>query len=94
MYTERRGRVQMIAPPSDPEVMMTELYYRNSAGHSYADYDVNKIKYLVDNSTGAVSYESPDDNGHTYSGGTLNPEEVYNIEQVMKYVAKNYYGME
>jgi hypothetical protein len=34
---------------ADPEVMMTELYYRNSAGHAYADYDANKTKYLVDN---------------------------------------------
>ena len=90
----KTGRVKIEAPPSDPEVMMSELYYRNSAGHSYADYDVNKIKYLVDNKTGVPTYEAPDDNGHTYSGGTLDPEQVYNIEQVMKYVAKNYYGTE
>ena len=33
----------------DSKVMMSELYYRNSAGHSYADYDVNKIKLFADN---------------------------------------------
>jgi hypothetical protein len=57
----------------DPEVMMTELYYRNSAGHAYADYDANKIKYTVDN-TGA--------------GTTgLDPNTLYSIEDIMGYVA-------
>ena len=23
--------------------LLSELYYRNSAGHSYADYDVHKV---------------------------------------------------
>lgn len=32
----------------DSKVMMSELYYRNSAGHAYADYDVNKIKLFAD----------------------------------------------
>ena len=32
----------------DSKVMMSELYYRNSAGHVYADYDVNKIKLFSD----------------------------------------------
>jgi hypothetical protein len=30
---------------ADPEVMMSELYYRNVAGHVYADYDANKVRY-------------------------------------------------
>jgi hypothetical protein len=29
--------------------MMSELYYRNAAGHAYADYDINKIKLFVNN---------------------------------------------
>jgi len=72
--------------------MMSELYYRNSAGHAYADYDVNKVHYTIDNSVGRLEYENPDDSGHTYSGGQLDPNEIYNIEQVMDYVAKNYYN--
>lgn len=83
VYTglNKAGRVKIEAPATDPEVMMSELYYRNIAGHAYADYDVNKIKYNVNNKTGAVTYEAPDDsNNHIYSGGTLDPEQVYNIE--------------
>jgi hypothetical protein len=39
--------------------MMSELYYRNSAGHAYADYDVNKVKYLVDNKVTTGEYADP-----------------------------------
>jgi len=96
VYTgpNKAGRVKIEAPATDPEVIMSELYYRNIAGHAYADYDVNKIKYNVNNKTGEVTYDTPDDSGHVYSGGTLDPEQVYNIEQVMSYVAKNYYGLD
>ena len=64
----------------DPEVMMSELYYRNSAGHAYADYDANKTKYTVDN------------NGAGTSG--LDPNQLYTIEQIMSYVAQNWYGLD
>jgi hypothetical protein len=63
---------------ADPEVMMTELYYRNSAGHAYADYDANKTKYTVDN-------EGPGTSG-------LDPNSLYTIEEIMSYVAQNWYG--
>lgn len=65
---------------ADPEVMMSELYYRNAAGHAYADYDANKVKYIVDN------------NSESTSG--LKPNELYNIEEVMTYVAKNWFGQD
>jgi hypothetical protein len=58
--------------------MMSELYYRNAAGHVYADYDANKVKYLVDNDHEGTS--------------VLNPNTLYNIEQVMTYVARYWYG--
>lgn len=28
-----------------PKALLSEMYYRNKAGHAYADYDDNKIKY-------------------------------------------------
>lgn len=44
----------------DSKVMMSELYYRNSAGHSYADYDVNKIKLFADNEQSNTIQNSED----------------------------------
>ena len=91
---ECTDRVQIESDPTDPEVIMSELYYRNSAGHSYADYDVNKTRYTINNKTGAPAYVTPDDVNHSYTSGQLDPNELYNIEQVMAYVAKNYYNQD
>ena len=35
---KRNKRVKILAPPSDPEILMSELYYRHAARHAYADY--------------------------------------------------------
>jgi len=72
------NRVHINGELSDPEVMMSELYYRNSAGHAYSDYDINKVKFNVDNT-------------HIGTEG-LDPNELYHVEDIMKYVARNWYG--
>ena len=79
VYSDSGKRVFMKLGKVDPEVMMSELYYRNKAGHAYADYDTNKIKYDVNNE-------------YVSTSGGLNPDQLYNIEEVMRYVAKNWYG--
>jgi hypothetical protein len=74
-----------------PEVMMTELYYRNSAGHAYADYEINKVKYTV-NENGVPEYSGI---GAEFDvDKPLNPEERYTIDQIVLYVAKNWYKAE
>lgn len=30
----------------NPKALLSEIYYRNKAGHAYADYDYNKTKYI------------------------------------------------
>jgi transcription elongation factor Elf1 len=72
------NRVYIKGELSDPEVMMSELYYRNSAGHAYADYDINKVKFNVDNT-------------HVVTEG-LDPDKLYHVEDIMKYVARNWYN--
>ena len=74
-----------------PEVMMTELYYRNSAGHAYADYEINKVKYTV-NENGKPEYAGIE--GDFSVDKPLNPEQRYNINQIVLYVAKNWYRAE
>jgi hypothetical protein len=58
--------------------MMSELYYRNSAGHAYADYDVNKIKLFVNNESTMES--------------AIDPNTIYPIDQLMSLVAQHWYG--
>lgn len=36
--------INMFVGGNDPSILMSELYYRNKEGHSYADYDSNKIR--------------------------------------------------
>jgi len=48
---------------------MSELYYRNSAGHAYADYDINKIKLFVNNESTGQS--------------AIDPNTIYPIDQLM-----------
>ena len=75
---QKGNRVKVPGIPSNPEVMMSELYYRNSAGHAYADYDVNKIKLFVNNdSTGQLA---------------IDPNTIYPINQLMQLVAQYWYG--
>ena len=76
---ERSRRVYIDKGKVDPEILMTELYYRNSAGHAYADYDINKVKFTVDN------LAEKDINA-------LDPLKLYNIEEVMEYVASKWFG--
>jgi hypothetical protein len=78
--TGKKKRVMIKGDIVDPEVMMSELYYRNSAGHSYADYDINKIKFTVDNTA-------------TTTVGGLIPDKLYSIDEIMEYVARNWYGI-
>ena len=78
VFIDKTNRVKIQAPPSDPEVLMSELYYRNAAGHAYADYDINKTKLIVDNK---------------YEGQPLiDPNTLYDINELMKLVAIHYYG--
>ena len=57
---------------------MSELYYRNAARHAYADYDINKTKITVNNK---------------YEGQPLiDPNTLYDINQLMTLVATHYYG--
>jgi len=70
---------------------MTELYYRNSAGHAYADYDINKIKYTAGDN-GEVTYAGINSDFRTDL--PLNPEERYTIDQIVLYVARNWYKTE
>jgi hypothetical protein len=37
------GRIYTYKPLYKPEALYSELYYRNSAGHEYADYDNHKL---------------------------------------------------
>lgn len=83
-------RVLTTADSMDAESIMSELYYRNKAMHAYADYDINKIKYTVNNRTGNPSYIQPGVSGD-YTTASLDPSQVYNIEQVMDYVAKRFF---
>ena len=55
------------------------MYYRNAAGHAYADYDINKIKIIVDNSV-------------NNSNANIDPNTLYDINSLMNLVAKYYYG--
>ena len=72
------NRVKVPGIPSNPEVMMSELYYRNSAGHAYADYDINKTKLFVNNeSSGQLA---------------IDPNTIYPINQLMQLVAQYWYG--
>ena len=78
VFIDKTNRVKIQAPPSDPEVLMSELYYRNAARHAYADYDINKTKLIVDNK---------------YEGQPLiDPNTLYDINELMKLVAIHYYG--
>ena len=81
VFTDKTNRVQILAPPTDPEILMSELYYRNAAGHAYADYDINKIKIIVDNSV---------NNSNT----NIDPNTLYDINELMKLVTKYWYGLE
>ena len=74
------NRVKVQGVPSNPEVMMSELYYRNSAGHAYADYDINKIKLFVNNESTGQS--------------AIDPNTIYPIDQLMQLVAQYWYGQE
>jgi hypothetical protein len=79
--TNMQGRVFYKAGTIDPEIMMTELYYRNAAGHAYADYDINKVVYNVDNT-----------HGPTIGDEELDPNKLYHIDEIMDYVASHWYG--
>ena len=57
---------------------MSELYYRNTAGHAYADYDINKTKITVNNKS---EQKLP-----------IDPNTLYNINELMSLVATHYYG--
>lgn len=78
VFTDKTNRVKIQAPPSDPEVLMSELYYRNTAGHAYADYDINKTKITVNNKS---EQKLP-----------IDPNTLYDINQLMTLVATHYYG--
>ena len=81
VFTDETDRVQILAPPTDPEILMSELYYRNAAGHAYADYDINKIKIIVDNSV-------------NNSNANIDPNTLYDINKLMELVTKYWYGLE
>lgn len=81
VFTDETDRVQILAPPTDPEILMSELYYRNAAGHAYADYDINKIKIIVDNSV-------------NNSNANIDPNTLYDINKLMELVTKYWYGIE
>ena len=78
VFTDKTNRVKIQAPPSDPEVLMSELYYRNAAGHAYADYDINKTKITVNNKS---EQKLP-----------IDPNTLYNINELISLVATHYYG--
>jgi len=67
-----RTRVLTNADSMDAESIMSELYYRNKAMHAYADYDINKIRYTVNNRTGDPSYIQPGVSGD-YTTASLDP---------------------
>jgi len=87
---EHTDRVNIGTGSIEPEILMTELYYRNAAGHAYADYDVNKTKYTV-TKNGAVEYASDGDTQQENINKPLDPSALYTIGFVADYVAKNHY---
>ena len=54
------------------ESLMSELYYRNIAGHYYADHDNNKVKYKIKTEI-------------TTNEGILQPDEIYDINYLVAY---------
>ena len=93
VYTDasKLNRVYLNYNVSNSEILMSELYYRNAAGHAYADYDVNKIKYQIVDKGNALSYATNSDINDNYTK-PLNPSALYSINFVAKYVAYNWYG--
>ena len=77
--TQPASKVHIKKASISPEVLMSEIYYRNKAGHAYADYDDNKIIYNVNE-----ALEENDDNDNS----------IFNIVEVMLYVARRWYHME
>ena len=86
----RTNRVNIGKADIEPEVLMTELYYRNSAGHAYADYDINKVKYTVTKG-GALQYATDGDTQQENINKPLDPSALYTIGFVAEYVAKNHF---
>jgi hypothetical protein len=87
---EHTNRVNIGTGNVEPEILMTELYYRNAAGHAYADYDINKTKYTVSKG-GALDYAADNDVSETNLNKPLDPSALYSIGFVAGYVAKNHY---
>lgn len=44
MFPDKEIPIYYLKLVSDSKMLMSELYYRNKEGHSYADQDINKIK--------------------------------------------------
>ena len=54
------GRIYTYKPLYKPEALYSELYYRNSAGHEYADYDNHKLGTEKINESNLPKYQIKD----------------------------------
>ena len=70
------GRIYTYKPLYKPEALYSELYYRNSAGNAYADYDVHKLGTTTITQSNVPQYQIVDEETLAWLEEQYPPETV------------------